>query len=114
MTSEPTSNRMDEVADLTTSLSNAILHAHMMGRGVTDEQVHALAKAARLFHDRGEAWPPILEQVLHELAREPDAENDADQSVDDPIQVEAPVAEGQRGDEKGVKRFLSALKRKRD
>lgn len=105
---------MNEVADLAASLSSAVLHARMTGRGVSDEQVYALAKAARLFQDRGEPWPPILEQVLHELTAEV---TDDDAAVREAVQAvpDAPLAEYDlSSDDKGMMRYFNALRRKKD
>jgi hypothetical protein len=49
-------------------LADRALDAQIMGRAVPPDQVVALAKAARLLHEHGVDWPPLLTQVLHELA----------------------------------------------
>lgn len=38
------------------------------------EQIVALAKTARLLQDYGVEWPPLLAQLLHELASERERE----------------------------------------
>ncbi|GLS45580.1 hypothetical protein [Methylobacterium brachythecii] len=81
---------------------------------MADEQVQALAKAARLFQDEQTPWPPILEQVLHELTRSVTEDEAVPPATQEADEVDMTAEEGPSKDEKGVKRFLSALKRKKD
>lgn len=57
-----------EVLRLCTVLADRALDAQIMGRPVPVQQAAALAKAARLLQNHGVEWPPLLMQVLHELA----------------------------------------------
>ena len=63
-------DRLSEVLRLMAALSDQVLDAEIMSRPVPDDQVRALAGAARLLQDHGVEWPPLLSQVLHELALE--------------------------------------------
>ncbi|MHB2208667.1 hypothetical protein [Methylobacterium sp. CM6257] len=69
MIAEPASpERLSEVLRLCTMLADRALDARIMDRAVPPDQAVALAKAARLLQDHGVDWPPLLTQVLHELA----------------------------------------------
>jgi hypothetical protein len=73
----PSPERLSEVLRLCTVLADRALDAKIMGREMPADQTVALAKAARLLQDHGVEWPPLLTQVLHELAErlgEPDPE----------------------------------------
>jgi hypothetical protein len=65
--------RLTEVLRLCTVLADRALDAQIMGRQIPPEQVAALTKASRLLQDHGVGWPPLLTQVLHELALEAEA-----------------------------------------
>ncbi|MCJ2071399.1 hypothetical protein MKK75_21810 [Methylobacterium sp. J-030] len=60
--------RLAEVLRLCTLLADRALDAQITGRAVPADQAAALAKAARLLQDHSVEWPPLLTQVLHELA----------------------------------------------
>lgn len=49
-------------------VADRAVDAQIMGQAVPADQVVALAKAGRLLQDQGVEWPPLLTQVLHELA----------------------------------------------
>lgn len=67
---QPTStNRLAEVERLTGALTDQILDAQIMKRSIPAEQAHALAKGARLLHDNGVPWPPMLAQALQDLMK---------------------------------------------
>lgn len=69
MTSEPASpEQLSEVLRLATALADRALDAQIMGRPVPADQTVSLAKAARLLQDNDVDWPPLLMQVLHDLA----------------------------------------------
>ena len=69
MTSEPASpERLSEVLRLCTTLADRALDALITAGSAPADQTIALAKAARLLQDHGVEWPPLLTQVLHELA----------------------------------------------
>lgn len=63
-------DRLAEVARLSTLLSERVLDAVIMKRRVVPKEAVALAQAARLLQDHGVEWPPLLTQVIHELARQ--------------------------------------------
>lgn len=60
--------RLTEVVRLCTELADRALNAQITGRRVPADQAIALAKGAQLLEDHGVDWPPLLAQVLHELA----------------------------------------------
>lgn len=101
MTAEPTSpEQLAEVLRLCTALADRALDAKIMGRPVPEEQAVALLKAARLLQDHGVEWPPLLTQILHELASE----------VAQPASEPQPEAEPPEGiDAQGLTRFFAAL-----
>jgi hypothetical protein len=105
MTVEPPSpEQLSEVLRLCTLLADRALDAKIMDRPVPAEQAAALAKAARLLQDHGVEWPPLLTQVLHELAGK------AGQPASEP-QPEAEPPEGI--DAQGLTRFFAALWREK-
>lgn len=65
-----TSVRLSEVMRLCSLLADRALDAQITGQALAEDQVVALAKAANLLQDHGVDWPPLLAQVLHELAGE--------------------------------------------
>ncbi|UIY45626.1 hypothetical protein [Methylobacterium radiotolerans] len=96
------SGRLSDVLRLCTLLADRALDARIMGRAVPADQAIALAKAARLLQDHGVDWPPLLTQVLHELAAkdgEPDVASEADQSPDVDMQGLTRFFAGFRGKE---------------
>jgi hypothetical protein len=103
MTVEPASpERLSEVLRLCTLLADRALDAKIMDRPVPEEQAVALAKAARFLQDHGVEWPPLLTQVLHELAGRRDERSSAP-----PPDAETEASDGI--DTKGLIRFLAAL-----
>lgn len=61
MSGQPTStDRLAEVKQLTAALTDQILDAQIMNRPIFEDQVQALAKAARLLHDNDIPWLPML------------------------------------------------------
>lgn len=69
MTDGPISSEpFSEILHLCTLLADRVLSAERMGEALAEDQVVALAKAARLLQDHGVAWPRPLTQVLYELA----------------------------------------------
>ena len=94
--------KLSTVASLATSLADRILDAQIAGRTVPPEQVGALTRAAALLQDHGVLWPPLVEQVLLELADRVDAA----QLASRPADVGEDVISG-------LSRFLGALRRER-
>jgi hypothetical protein len=105
MTVMPASpEHLSEVLRLCTLLADRALDARIMGRPVPTDQTAALAKAARLLRDHGVEWPPLLTQVLHELA------DTADQPASEPQpEIELPKGIGAQG----LIRFFPALLREK-
>lgn len=69
MTDSPISSEpFSEILRLCTLLAERVLQAEMMGQALAEDQVVALAKAARLLQDHGVEWPRPLTQVLYQLA----------------------------------------------
>jgi hypothetical protein len=92
--------RLAEVQRLCTALADRALDAQITGRTVPADQAVALAKAARLLQDHGVEWPPLLAQVLHELAA----------SLEEPMPASA--AEPLSNDLPGLTRFFSGSRKK--
>lgn len=73
MTLQPSqSKRLAEVVSLSLTLSRQVLAALIMKRTIPAEQAIALAQAARLLQDHDVGWPPLLAQVVYELASNAD------------------------------------------
>jgi hypothetical protein len=105
MTAEPsTPERLSEVLRLCTALADRALDAKIMCRLVPADQVVALAKAAHFLQDHGVEWPPLLAQVLHELAGNNDERASAPSA-------EPEALEGI--DAQGLTRFFAALWREK-
>ncbi|TXN20993.1 hypothetical protein FV217_15980 [Methylobacterium sp. WL9] len=98
------SDRMAEVERLTAALTDQILDAQIMNRPISEDQAHALAKGARLLHDNGMPWPPVLAQVLQTLM---DGRSEAEPEPE--ISTEATNASAP----KGLSRFLGAFRREK-
>lgn len=90
-----------EVLRLCTLLADRALDAQIMARPVPAEQAVALAKTARLLQDHGVDWPPLLTQVLHELAGEAGEPNSAPA---DEVSAD--------GDLQGLTRFFAGFRTK--
>ncbi|SEH26239.1 MULTISPECIES: hypothetical protein [unclassified Methylobacterium] len=83
------SAKIAEVQRLATALAARVRYAQLVGRPVYEAQISALVGAARLMDEERAPWPPMVEEVLTELARaiegtEPAAEGEADDSGGDP------------------------------
>jgi hypothetical protein len=73
MTLQPTyPKRLAEVVSLSLTLSRQVLAALIMKHTIPAEQAIALAQAARLLQDNDVGWPPLLAQVVCELASNAD------------------------------------------
>ena len=94
--------KLSAVASLATSLADRILDAQIAGRTAPSEQIGALTRAAALLQDHGVPWPPLVEQVLLELADRVDATQLASRPADAGEDVIS-----------GLSRFLGALRRER-
>lgn len=60
--------KMPEVLRLATALAEQMLAAQIMGRSISSDQFTALVGAARLLQDNDVPWPPLVQEVIHELA----------------------------------------------
>ncbi|MEE7464149.1 hypothetical protein MFUR16E_24555 [Methylobacterium fujisawaense] len=83
------SAKIAEVQRLATALAARVRYAQLVGRPVYEAQISALVGAARLMDEERAPWPPMVEEVLTELARaidgaEPAAEGAADDTGGDP------------------------------
>ncbi|MGH1575153.1 hypothetical protein ACRAWG_36540 [Methylobacterium sp. P31] len=94
--------RVSEVLRLCTLLADRALDARIMGRPVPSDQTAALAKAARFLQDHGVEWPPLLTQVLHELA-----DNSEQQGPDSEVEALNGI------DAQGLTHFFAALWREK-
>ena len=61
--------KIAEVQRLATALAARVRYAQLVGRPVFEEQIAALVNAARLMDEEHAPWPPMVEEVLTELAR---------------------------------------------
>ncbi|MCJ2012151.1 hypothetical protein [Methylobacterium sp. J-076] len=73
MTVEPASpERLSEAVRLSTLLAERVLDTLITKRAVPAEQALALAKAARFLQGHDVEWPPLLTQVVYEMANRKD------------------------------------------
>ncbi|MCJ2020243.1 MULTISPECIES: hypothetical protein [unclassified Methylobacterium] len=61
--------KLAEVQRLATALAARVRYAQLVGRPVYDAQITALVSAARLMDAEHATWPPMVEEVLTELAK---------------------------------------------
>jgi hypothetical protein len=61
--------KIAEVQRLATALAARVRYAQLVGRPVYEAQIAALVSAARLMDEEKASWPPMVEEVLTELAR---------------------------------------------
>ncbi len=76
--------KLAEVQRLATALAARVRYAQLVGRPVYEEQIAALVGAARLMDDENAPWPPMVEEVLTELARSIDGPDPAPEAGDGP------------------------------
>ncbi|MCJ2137349.1 hypothetical protein MKK69_25445 [Methylobacterium sp. J-026] len=97
--------KLAQVAQLATAVAERVLDAQIFDLSVPPAQITALASAARLLQDNGVPWPPLVEQVLHELA-----ENSGK------LAEGAGIERTSEGDSAltGLTRFLGAFRREKD
>lgn len=81
MTAGASPEHLSEVLRLCTALAYRALDARIVGQSLPAAQAIALAKTARLLQDYAVEWPPLLAQVLHELASEPESEPPVDDDL---------------------------------
>ena len=70
--------RIAEVQRLATALAARVRYAQLVQRPIFEEQVNALVGAARLLDEERVPWPPMVEEVLMELAKSQDSSGDTD------------------------------------
>ena len=63
------SAKIAEVQRLATALAARVRYAPRVGRPVYEAEISALGGAARLRGEERATWPPMVEEVLTELAR---------------------------------------------
>ncbi|MGH1571359.1 hypothetical protein ACRAWG_12505 [Methylobacterium sp. P31] len=61
--------KMAEVQRLATALAARVRYAQLVGRPIYEAQIAALVSAARLMDEENAPWPPMVEEVLTELAK---------------------------------------------
>ncbi|CAM3335446.1 hypothetical protein [Methylobacterium mesophilicum] len=71
--SDPQAARMPEVLRLSTALAEQMLASQITGRSISGDQLAALVGAARLLQDSNVPWPPLVHEVVQELADRMDA-----------------------------------------
>ncbi|WP_419828644.1 hypothetical protein [Methylobacterium sp.] len=60
---------MDEILRLSTALAEQMLEAQVMGQPIPTQKFTALVGAARFLKDNNMAWPPLVEEVVHEIGK---------------------------------------------
>lgn len=76
--------KLAEVQRLATALAARVRYAQLVGRPVYEAQIVALVGAARLMDAENAPWPPMVEEVLAELAKSLDGSlEDADAAPED-------------------------------
>ena len=76
--------KLAEVQRLATALAARVRYAQLVGRPVYEEQITALVGAARLLDAENAPWPPMVEEVLTELAKSLDGADPAPEDGDGP------------------------------
>jgi len=76
--------KLAEVQRLATALAARVRYAQLVGRPVYEEQITALVGAARLLDAENAPWPPMVEEVLTELAKSLDGADPAPEGGDGP------------------------------
>lgn len=76
--------KLAEVQRLATALAARVRYAQLVGRPVYDAQITALVSAARLMDAENAPWPPMVEEVLTELAKSIDGSDAAPEAGDGP------------------------------
>jgi hypothetical protein len=61
--------KIAEVQRLATALAARVRYAQLVGRPDYEAQIAAMVGAARLMDEEKAPWPPMVEEVLTELAR---------------------------------------------
>lgn len=61
--------KIAEVQRLATALAARVRYAQLVGRPIYEGQIAALVSAARLMDEENAPWPPMVEEVLSELAK---------------------------------------------
>jgi hypothetical protein len=75
--------RIAEVQRLATALAARVRYAQLVQRPVYEEQINALVGAARLLDEEKVPWPPMVEEVLMELAKSLDGSEAPDPAGED-------------------------------
>ncbi|SFT24730.1 hypothetical protein [Methylobacterium sp. yr668] len=96
---------MSEVLRLATAVAARVLEAQIMQHQIATSQVTALMRTAGFLKDHNVPWPPLLEQVLHELA-----DDMAGRRAD--IEAAKAVADD-NGPVTGLTRFMAAFRREK-
>jgi hypothetical protein len=60
---------MDRILEMSGELADRMHEDQAAGRGVSEDRVRALVKAAMLLEEHGLPWPPRVMQVLQEIDR---------------------------------------------
>jgi hypothetical protein len=61
-------SQLDEVARLATALAEQTIASQIVGRTIPAEQLTALVNAAQCLTDNHIPWPPLVQEVVHEIA----------------------------------------------
>lgn len=63
-------DKRSEVVRLSSALAARVRYAQMVGGPILPAQIEALLDAAKLLQACDVPWPPLVEQVLHDVAKE--------------------------------------------
>ncbi|MDP4005992.1 hypothetical protein [Methylobacterium sp. NEAU K] len=76
--------RLAEVQRLATALAARVRYAQLVRRPIYEDQISALVRAARLMDEEKVPWPPMVEEVLMELAKSIEATPAAEAGAPEP------------------------------
>jgi hypothetical protein len=62
-----------EVLCLANELAEQVLALQVMQRSIPENQLVALVSAARFLHENEVAWPPLVQEVVQEIAAKMEA-----------------------------------------
>ena len=63
------SAKVKEVQRLGSTLAARVRHSQVVRRPIPTEQITALIQAAQLLTEYQASWPPLMREVVHDLAK---------------------------------------------
>lgn len=61
-------DRLEAIALMADVLADRVLNAQVMGRSVSESDIHALLEASILLKDYGKATPPLLSEIVRNIS----------------------------------------------